>query len=125
MISTSFPTTAGHVYEQVNRGAASPGYSKPVVYAPDRVRWMNFTCGAHGAFPDADGIFLREGSELKLLHYTLLGLDYVLPRCAIKAKRLSAINLEKGWGEHYTWEKERLTTIYNTISAAAKPLPFL
>jgi glycosyltransferase involved in cell wall biosynthesis len=88
MVSETFPTTTGQVYEEVNRGVASELYSKPVVFSPRRIEEMNYRAGAHGADPAGTGKILM-GSPAMLLHYHYLG--WIISGRAMRKR-------ESGWG---------------------------
>lgn len=100
MVADTFPTTAGQVYEEVKCGAFTTAYCKPCVFDPDAIEAINYEPGAHTANPRGR-VVADPRSDLKLLHYRFLGLDYVLPRYFIRNLRRSAINRQQGWGSQY------------------------
>jgi hypothetical protein len=107
MVSDSFPTTPGQVYDEVKQGAFNVEYCKPCIFNPNAIMEMNYNAGCHLARP-VGRVIVDPRSDLKLLHYRFLGLDYVLPRFQVKFSRCSEINKQNNWGAHYGAEKEQI-----------------
>jgi glycosyltransferase involved in cell wall biosynthesis len=108
MFSEVFPTTPGQIYEEVKMGVRDLWYAKPILFAPARLRSINFDPGAHGC-----SVVLKDGTVVKfpvevgtpslpptyLLHYRHLGsLERIARRNDLKRARLADINLACGWG---------------------------
>jgi len=108
MFSSTFPTTQGQIYEEVKAGVRDVWYAKPILFAPARLRSINFDPGAHGC-----SVVLKDGAMVKfpvevgtpslpptyLLHYRHLGsLERIARRNDLKRARLADINLACGWG---------------------------
>lgn len=104
MFSEDFPTTEGQIYEEVNMGV--PGFTKWCLFRPDQFHKMNYEPGCHGANPIGN-VLVNKGTEIKLLHFKHLSLDYVVERNKLFAERLSDINKANGWGYHYNTPPEK------------------
>jgi hypothetical protein len=77
MVSKSFPTTQGQIYEEVRCGFPDVIWSKPAVFR-NRMCW---TMGRHGLdFTRFQRPVQSATAEIKLLHYRALGIDYVRER---------------------------------------------
>ena len=93
MVSKSFPTTNGQIYDEVRTGFPDGIWSKPAIFR----KHMWWTVGRHG--PDYAQFNPRssEHAEIKLLHYRGLGADYVRWRHARNwarvPERCRALNL--------------------------------
>lgn len=112
----SFPTTVGyemysdrmpeydgvnHLPDLVKEGERSDWLDKHIIFDPHRIVDINFDPGAHHANPT--GIVNRGNidTELKVLHYKYLGLDYLLDRYQQLGERLSSYNIQNDLGTHY------------------------
>lgn len=106
LCSDVFPTTAGQIYDEVWYGARDDKwYAKPILFSPRRVASMNFAPGAHSC-----NAVLRDGTVLGdpkapsdppcfLLHCKHLGpVERVAAEYAADRQRLSAINVQRKWG---------------------------
>jgi glycosyltransferase involved in cell wall biosynthesis len=112
MLAEAFPTTAGQVYDEVKHGALNVEYSKPCIFNPDAIAEINYIPGAHKAQPV--GLVIAETqSELKLLHFRFLGVDYTLERFAAKRARLSEENRRWGWAMQYEMPPEKIRAYMN------------
>ena len=93
MVSKSFPTTEGQIYDEVRTGFPDGIWSKPAIFR----KHMWWTVGRHG--PDYAQFNPRSTptAEIKLLHYRGLGVDYVRWRHARNwarvPERCRALNL--------------------------------
>ena len=123
MVSLNFPQTDDQIYSVVNTGLYEWEFCKKIIFSPDRVQEISFIPGCHhhkdsaeiskhpiwiynsdNYYPSKDPL----KSELKLLHFKFIGIDYVNERHKLMAKRLSKFNIEEGtrikgqpYGHHY------------------------
>jgi glycosyltransferase involved in cell wall biosynthesis len=73
MVSRTFPTTQGQIYDEVRCGFPDGIWSKPAIFR----RHMFYTVGRHGLDFTRFNPSSSAHAEIKLLHYRGLGLDYV------------------------------------------------
>lgn len=94
MVSDEFPAYRDRqIWEQIDQGIEDPTYAKPCIFRPEcEMQWDPGKHYVHGNFN-------RGGNtDLKLLHYRYLGLDYLMRRHARNYSRCSKANLEAGLG---------------------------
>lgn len=108
MFSESFPKYDGRyqLTDLVQQGVRYQWFDKHIVFDPYMIVDTFFDPGAHHANPT--GIVSRgsDNTALKLLHYKNLGIDYLMSRHRQLGERLSAANLNKGFGIHYLSSKQ-------------------
>lgn len=73
MVSKSFPTTQGQIYDEVRCGFPDGIWSKPAIFR----KHMWWTVGRHGLDFAQFNPTSSSLAEIKLLHYRALGMDYV------------------------------------------------
>lgn len=73
MFSREFPTTKGQIYDEVRAGVPDDIWSKPAIFRSN----MHWTMGRHGLDFTKFNPKSSAKSEIKLLHYRGLGMDYV------------------------------------------------
>jgi len=128
MVTDKFPTTSRQIYDEVKSGSFHPGSCKPMLFDPNRVVEIKFDPGCHSA----NGKQIRgkewhwrhittnfKSSPIKVLHFKFMGADYVVTRYRQLANRLSATNLQRGWGSHYKKRKELVLAEFNKIKLSA------
>jgi glycosyltransferase involved in cell wall biosynthesis len=123
MVSDNFPNDYSKlIIEQVKKGTPDEFYNKLSIINPKRVVDINFKPGGHEVHYEVIGPNIKTilDSNLKLLHYKFLGLEYVLNRRKQYPVRMSNMNVEKGWGRHYTEPEEETIDYYNTIKEESK-----
>lgn len=106
MVSEKLPTTKGMIYEEIKTGVPQEFSSKPVVFNPNKIEEINFSAGAHSCEPTGEVNLYESSGDLKLLHYKVLSLDYLLTRSRQCKERLSDINKQNNWGIHYTVDEQ-------------------
>jgi glycosyltransferase involved in cell wall biosynthesis len=112
---------SGHPFNFSKNGVYHWPMEKPCCFRPDKIREINFAPGCHGIDPKGEvKIFNRP--EYKLLHFKLWNIDLYLHKIGVCATRLSKINRDHGWGEHYLWPLERHRKSYMEALAASQPL---
>lgn len=131
----SFPSTVGyemysdrmpeydgvnHLPDLVKEGKRSDWLDKHIIFDPHRIVDINFDPGAHHANPT--GIVNRGNidTELKVLHYKYLGLDYLLDRYQQLGERLSSYNIQNDLGTHYLAKRQELMEHFNSGLNTAK-----
>lgn len=103
--------------EQVKCGVPSHNYSKNIIFNPNRVRDINYTVGAHSI--RIQGRY-NWGPMLNLLHFKFIGgIDRVRRRYDEIKKRLSEVNLKRGYSVHYSHDP---TPVYEKMVEDAKEL---
>jgi hypothetical protein len=113
MFSDHFPTTPGQIYEEVKFGVPGyPGHNKMILFRPSEIKEMRYGAGCHAASP-LGNVRLCTKTDILTLHYHDLGIEYRLSRNAYLASRLSAVNLERGWGSHLLWSEETVRDMFN------------
>lgn len=108
MISRSFPTINGQIYDEIKYGFPGvSGYGKMNIFRPDQIRDMNYAAGCHSCNP-VGNVRIDRKTEIKTLHFHDAGLQYRLERNRYVAGRISDINIQMGWGIHHTWPEEKM-----------------
>lgn len=110
MYSEEFPiyNSSQLITDQIKTGVYDSNYCKSIMFDPHRIVEINYTVGAHFCYPW--GIVRQDNNtDLLLLHYKNLSVDYVLNRIKTYRSRISEINIEKKYGAHYLNEDEKIT----------------
>lgn len=76
MLSDSFPTTSGQIYDEIKTGVPDNVWAKRAIFRGD-IRW---NVGRHSIDDTQCNGKASPTAELKLLHYRGLGLDWVRER---------------------------------------------
>lgn len=118
MVSDRLPTGSGQIYDEIRWGVPSPMYSKWCVFQP-KIKVINFGPGAHKARPHVPAAH----SELKLLHFKHLNVDWLYQRHLERRKRIPEWNKLKRWSGHYFQDKEALRAKFAALKAKAVYLP--
>lgn len=105
MISESFPTTDGRLCDVITRGMPWSLMDKLIIFNPNLIEEINYVPGRHNAYPQGRVISPRT-TELKLLHYKYLGLDYLLKRHAVLKTGLKSLDVNMNWGHQYLWDRQ-------------------
>jgi hypothetical protein len=121
MISEIFPVAGVPISEQIRSGVREPNLDKPQLFAPDLIDEINFLPGRHTADPKGH-IQIPPVAEVKLLHFKYLGLDYFKKRLSQLRQGLGELDIEKGWGFHYSWNDRTKTERFQNISMAASQI---
>lgn len=105
MFSEFFPTSQEPLFETVRYGVQSYMMDKPQIFNPNEIHEINFSPGRHNAYPIGN-VVKPTHSEVKLLHYKVLGFDYVNSRHSALRQGLREMDIANGWGIHYTWNEQ-------------------
>jgi hypothetical protein len=115
MVSDKVPIGEGQIYDEIYYGRPQGQTTKCVIFRPD-LQEINYTPGAHSINPVGETRILAT-SNINILHYKFISLQYVIDRYAEYCKRLSDINKQSGWGTHYTTDIGKITTTYNELQS--------
>ena len=121
-----WPPAGKQAWQAVRRGIPQPYCSKPCVFRPSIN--MQFAIGSHDATPMRDGkiVPIHEAPQLKLLHCSYLGLDYLLRRYAMRrARAMSDMNQKMGWGAHWRSSDDELRRRWDEVNRDAVDIPDL
>lgn len=122
MVSRTFPVTTGQIYDVVKFGSPRPKWNdKPVVFDPNAIESMHFDPGSHTANPTGRVVVDAELAmrELKLLHYHMLGVDYMLPRYQARRERLTQEMRDKAQGLQYHFDADRIVSRISKVEQQA------
>lgn len=86
MVSEAPPSGAGQIYDEIKDGFQSSEYSKHAIFHPGLE--INFSDGCHVAKPVGNVVETRE-TDLKLLHYRFLGVEYALEKYMSRISRMT------------------------------------
>lgn len=122
MYSPGNPTPGLQLVSQVQRGVPFPVFDKSIAFDPKAFEEMNFHPGQHWCEPVGNDVELKE-PELKLLHMTYVGnVNYRWSRISSYNRRLSQVNRDNGWGEHYSWPHSCYMDDVRKIAEIAEPV---
>ncbi len=108
MIADKFPETEGCLYETVRRGLRWGQMDKTLIFDPNAIEEINYGPGRHRAMPQGC-ICEYPGTDVKLLHYKCLGLEYLIRRSGELGERLGALDKKSGWGHRYCYDEAAIT----------------
>ncbi|NQV24509.1 MAG: glycosyltransferase family 2 protein [Rhodopirellula sp.] len=121
MVSDTFPTGNEPLYRQVRTGTRlrkGGGLDKPELFAPDRIREINFENGRHRAAPE--GIVRKPFCrKVKLLHYKYLGAGYLSGRLTELKQGLREHDVEQKLGHQYLWDEQRKLDEFQKVRRGA------
>jgi glycosyltransferase involved in cell wall biosynthesis len=106
MVSEKPPPFEGRLCDSVRRGVRFDMFDKMSFFNPDAIQRTAFWPGRHVLRPLGD-IRHPERTEMKLLHYKLLGLDHVLERAAALRDRLGPTDVENNYCHHWREDEVR------------------
>ncbi|RYF88860.1 MAG: glycosyltransferase family 2 protein [Chitinophagaceae bacterium] len=108
----------------VKTGRPFQPMNKPCIFNPDLIEEINFTLGAHSCRPTgrkrvfrADWITKYINVGFYLLHYKLMGIEYLAERHGQLKARRSEYNKAKQLGEHYEYTESQIRDGYEGIKA--------
>lgn len=114
MVGDQIPTGPGQIYEIISEGVCLGQATKCIMFRPAAIMEINYHPGAHGINAQGD-IRILQTSQMGILHYKNMSLEYVIKRHALLASRLSEINKQNRWGFHYEQSQEVITEYYNSL----------
>lgn len=124
MVSEIFPPASRKLMDTVTRGVRSIQYDKPCIFNPSRIDETGFLPGRHGARPLGDVRWPGE-TEVALLHYKYMGLDYMVRRNAVLATGLKPRDHAMHWGTHYLLSPETVARQIDERLRTAERVPGL
>lgn len=117
MCSEEFPKN--QIFEIKNGVKDNRHLRKCIIFNPDMIEEINFKAGCHKSKPKGKLIYYKK-SDIKLLHYKNLSIDYLLHRYSLLRKRLSSYNIENKLGKHYLDDSENIRKSFNEKLRKAK-----
>jgi len=84
---------------------------KTCVFSPKYIKEINYTIGSHDCNPE--GLLMYPEKDFRLFHVKPYSLDYMIKKFEESKKRLSSINKENGWGNHYNMTIQEITDFHN------------
>ncbi|HNX37490.1 MAG TPA: glycosyltransferase family 2 protein [Candidatus Cloacimonadota bacterium] len=114
MVGERIPSGPGQIYEEISQGVCLGQASKCVMFRPSAIKEINYAPGAHSVSPVGD-FRLLQTSQMGLLHFKNISLDYVVSRHALLASRLSDINKRNNWGFHYEQSAQVIGDYYRSL----------
>jgi hypothetical protein len=117
MMDKTFPifTPKNYLTNFINKGFRKHGMDKAVIFNPKEVD-MKYSFGSHQSYPTGNVVH-DSNTELKLLHYKFLSLDYLRDRGSFGVNRRSekAIvdNQAAHWVENSVMSEEEYDRLYN------------
>lgn len=94
MVSEKPPSGPGQIYDEIKMGMKSGWYHKRAVFHPDID--INYDIGSHFCKPNGKVVSNKE-YELKLLHYRLIGIEYLIGRWKERVARQTSEQVQNGW----------------------------
>ena len=124
MISDRFPSTEQPLYHEITMGARSIGFDKFCLFNPNAIERSNYNPGRHTANPEGRVVW-PDRSEVLMLHFKQLGVDYPIARSAELRTGLRQGDLDNGWGTHYSLSAAQIALAWAQIREAAVTVPGL
>ena len=124
MVHDRYPTEPKRLVDLVTKGVRSVARDRLCIFNPDAVSETHYTPGRHKAAP-VGRIVWPKIPEVTLLHFKQLGLDYLVDRSAELAQGIKGGDLAKGWGNHYSWNRERIAADFEDWVKRSNTVPGL
>jgi hypothetical protein len=124
MVADAFPTQEDKLVNLVTRGCRSAGLNRLCIFNPDAITATHFGPGRHQAWPEGHVVW-PASSEVLLLHYKQMGVDYLITRSAQLSQGMKSGDIENGWGGHYHWSNEAITEHWAKTKAESATVPGL
>lgn len=105
--------------EQIPNGVRATLFDKCILFDPHSVVEINYKPGAHECHPWGK-IKTTADSDIKLLHYKNLGIDWLLERNRLYVQRLSKDNIENEYGIQYLKSEDIITADFQANLQQAK-----
>jgi glycosyltransferase involved in cell wall biosynthesis len=97
-----------------NQGVSQGQISKCIMFRPAAIKEINYHPGAHGIAAVGD-VRVLHTSDMGILHYKHLSLEYVIQRHKLFGQRLSEINKINKWGVQYEFSDEQTRTGWHNL----------
>ncbi len=105
MISRTFSGTDKQLYDEIRVGTPKDAYSKKYIFDPNLS--INYYPGAHFCNPKGE-VKYSKCTDLKLLHFKYIDLDYTIMRFHQYKERLSEFNKKRMLCYQYSWGISRI-----------------
>jgi hypothetical protein len=116
MVSDVLPDVKNlNIFSQIGYGVPFTNYSKLCIFKPNKVKEINYEAGCHYNDIIPKNLLIYNQTDLKLLHYKHLNLNYVINKHLNYKERLSINNIEQNWGVHYTWDELKITEEFTKL----------
>lgn len=92
--------------DNIKHGVRSTSYDKAYCFNASKIKEINYNAGCHTCNPVGDVKY--SDSVCYAYHYKYVNLEYMIKRHAMFAKRLSPVNLERGFGGHYLYKPQQI-----------------
>jgi len=114
MTSMHFPKPSKKLSNIVRMGVELPKWDKIAFFNPNEIKEICFSIGRHESSPIGNVIY-PEKTEIKLLHYKYLDLDFVYQRHQSLNKRLKSLDIIHRWGYQYSRDEQESKYIHYKI----------
>lgn len=94
---------------------------KVSIFNPDAISEIGYNPGRHAAVP-VGNVHWPERTEVKLLHYKYLGLNYLQRRLHQLRSGLLPLDIERGYGHKYHWTTVEIERDFHTVRLGAQPV---
>lgn len=95
-------------------------YDKKILFDPNKLTEINYSPGCHLCSPQGDVKWYD--ANIRMFHFSHLGLKYFLSRRAAQGVNLSDDNIRRGWGMEFVESAQSLTRGYWSYKDEVKPL---
>lgn len=116
MMTRVFPAPEERLCETRTMGVAWVQMNKLGIFDPSRIEETHFSPGRHRAAPTGD-VVLPPKDEVLMFHYKYLGVDYTQRRHEQCRSRQGAMDIEKGWGHKWWWNRDQLALDWNDFES--------
>lgn len=106
--------------DNINHGVRSTSYDKVYCFDAYRVSDVNYNPGAHTCNPV--GVIKYSQNTYIVRHYKYINLEHMIARHKLFASRLSEENIKKGYGGHYLYPADQITTEFMTARDLSTPV---
>ena len=103
----------------IKHAIRSESYDKSYCFDTRFISEINYSAGCHSASPIGSKI-AYSNSIYFAYHYKYINVDYMVNRHANFAKRLSEINIKKGYGGHYLQTETQIRNEFLNAQSKAK-----
>lgn len=112
MVSDSFPTMPGQIYDEVRAGFRDSQFDKIVAFDPNALEEISYEPGCHRAHPRGRVTTCRDDA-LRLLHFKYLGVGYVTRRYAELHEKLGPTDRRHTFGRQYSMTAAQVRTMFD------------
>ena len=124
MVASDFPSAPKQLTSLVTRGGRSAALSRLCIFDPNALTATRFGPGREKAWPEGHVVW-PASSEVLLLRFQQLGLDYFTARSAALVGRLKKGDFEDTWGGYTRWSADGITERWARAQAEAVAVPGL